>query len=71
MKRQHIAAMVMVSTSIFVGVALAAQDRNTLKSPNGIWYSEFKGYERWQAIAPSQPLTRADAVRRHLRAASS
>ena len=56
MKRQHIASMVIVSASIFVvGVSLAAQDRYTLKSPNGISYSEFKGYETWQAIAPSQP----------------
>ena len=56
MKRQHIASIVIVSTSIFVvGITLAAQDRYTLKSPNGISYSEFKGYETWQAIAPSQP----------------
>jgi hypothetical protein len=54
MKRQHIASMVIVSASILVvGIALAAQDRYTLKSPSGIAYSEFKGYETWQAIAPA------------------
>ena len=56
MQRQYIASIVIASASIFVvGVSLAAQDRYTLKSPNGISYSEFKGYETWQAIAPSQP----------------
>jgi hypothetical protein len=56
MKRQHIASMVFVSASILVvGIMLAAQDRYTLKSPSGISFSEFKGYEAWQAIAVTQP----------------
>ena len=38
-----------------VGVAIAAQDRSHLKTPNGITFSEFEGYEAWQVIAPSQP----------------
>jgi hypothetical protein len=47
--------MVIVSASIFViGIAFAAQDRNTLKSPSGISLSEFNGYEAWQAVAVSQ-----------------
>jgi hypothetical protein len=46
MKRQLIAAMVVVSASLFVvGITLAAQDRFDLKAPNGISFSEFKGYE--------------------------
>ena len=36
------------------GIALAAQDRSTLKIPNGLAFSEFRGYEAWQAVAPSQ-----------------
>ena len=56
MKHQHITALVIVAASILVvSVVLAAQDRFTLKSPNGIAFSEFKGYEAWQVIAPSQP----------------
>jgi len=56
MKRQYVASMVIVVASTFVvGITLAAQDRFTLKAPNGIAYSEFKDYETWQAIAPSQP----------------
>jgi hypothetical protein len=32
----------------------AAQDRSTLKVPDGLSLSEFKGYEGWQAVAVSQ-----------------
>src|SRR5262245_14327015 len=40
-----------------VGVVLAAQsqDRFTLKAPNGIAFSEFKGYDSWPVLAVSQP----------------
>jgi Cytochrome P460 len=36
-----------------VGAAISAQDRYTLKVPNGLAFSEFKGYEGWQVIAAS------------------
>jgi Cytochrome P460 len=56
MKRRYIASMMVISASIFVvGITPAAQDRFTLKSPNGIAFSEFKGYDKWQMIASSQP----------------
>jgi hypothetical protein len=32
------------------GVALSAQDRNTVKVPGGLGFAEFKGYESWQTI---------------------
>jgi hypothetical protein len=35
-------------------MALAAQDRSTLKVPGGLSFAEFKGYETWQEVAPSQ-----------------
>ena len=35
------------------GFAFAAQDRNTLKVPDGLAFSEFKGYEKWQVVAAS------------------
>jgi hypothetical protein len=35
-------------------MALAAQDRFTLKAPNGVAFSEFRGYETWQDVAVSQ-----------------
>lgn len=56
MRHRSIASIVIASASILViGVAFAAQDRTTLKSPSGIAFSEFNGYEAWQAISVSQP----------------
>lgn len=49
-----IIASVAASLAIVGGVALAAQDRSTLKVPNGPAFSEFKGYENWQTVAVSQ-----------------
>jgi Cytochrome P460 len=33
-----------------VGAAISAQDKYSLKVPNGLAFSEFKGYEGWQVI---------------------
>ena len=38
----------------FGAAALAAQDRSKLKIPGGLAFSEFKGYEAWEAVAPSE-----------------
>jgi hypothetical protein len=56
MKRQDIPAIVLIALclSVVVSMALAAQDRFILKAPNGIAFSEFRGYETWQDVAPSQ-----------------
>ena len=35
------------------GSAMSAQDKYTLKVPGGLAFSEFKGYESWQAISIS------------------
>ena len=43
-----------VFLSVLVALALAAQDRYTLRVPNGLAFSDFKGYEDWQVVAPSQ-----------------
>lgn len=47
----------LVALFVVVSVVLAAQsqDRFTLKSANGIAFSEFRGYDAWQLIATSQP----------------
>jgi hypothetical protein len=57
MKRQDITFVVFAATLVVVGVMVAAQsqDRFTLKSANGIAFSEFRDYEAWQMIATSQP----------------
>jgi len=36
------------------GTAFSAQDRYTLQVPNGLAFSEFRGYEKWQVVAVSQ-----------------
>jgi hypothetical protein len=36
------------------GWAIAAQDKYTLKVPNGLSFSEFRGYEDWQVVSISQ-----------------
>ena len=35
------------------GAAISAQDKYAVKVPNGLAFSEFKGYEGWQTIAVS------------------
>jgi hypothetical protein len=42
-------ALVVLAT----GAAMSAQDRYTLKVPNGLAFSEFKGYDGWQTISIS------------------
>jgi hypothetical protein len=36
------------------GMALAQQDRYTLKVPDGLAFSDFKGYDSWQDVAVSE-----------------
>jgi hypothetical protein len=56
MKRKNIG--VVVSAGVFLSVlavlAMAAQDKYTLKVPNGLAFSEFRGYEAWQVVSISQ-----------------
>ena len=56
MKRTPFPAIAIIAASLTVlgGMALGAQDRFTLKVPNGPAFSEFKGYETWQNVAVSQ-----------------
>jgi len=53
MKRHLGTPLIAVAASVFfVSVALTAQDKS-VKVPDGLAVSDFKGYEGWQAIAPS------------------
>ena len=56
MKRKCIGAIVFVVVflSVLVALAMAAQDKYTLKVPNGLSFSEFRGYESWQVVSISQ-----------------
>ena len=48
-----VAAAVLV-LAVVSGVAISAQDKYTLKLPDGIVFSDFKGYEDWQLISSSK-----------------
>jgi hypothetical protein len=49
--------IIAVLFAVLGSMALAAQDRFTLKVPNGPALSEFRGYETWQDVAVSQTET--------------
>ena len=40
--------------AVFGATAIAAQDKYTVKVPGGLAFSEFRGYEAWQAISMSR-----------------
>jgi hypothetical protein len=42
------------SLAILGGMALAAQDKYSVRVPGGLAFSEFKGYESWEVVATSQ-----------------
>ena len=44
------------------GLALAAQDKYSLQIPDGLSFSDFRGYEDWQDVAVSQTETRIKAI---------
>ena len=56
MKRSGILVVVVVGVFLCVlaGLAMAAQDKYTVKVPGGLSFSEFRGYEGWQVVSISQ-----------------
>jgi hypothetical protein len=55
MRTKTVAMALTAAASLFVLAAAApAQDKYSLKVPNGLAFSEFKGYEGWQTIAISE-----------------
>src|SRR4051794_27597475 len=55
MKSRSITTIVAMAAlpAVVGGIALAAQDRFTVAVPNGLSFSEFRGYETWQYVAVS------------------
>ncbi len=52
----HRMLMIAIFTGVFAvvgGLAMSAQDKYTLKVPNGLAFSEFRGYEDWQVVSVS------------------
>ena len=56
MKRMSARVTAFAGVALFVVavLALAAQDKYTLKVPGGLAFAEFRGYESWQVIAVSR-----------------
>jgi Cytochrome P460 len=49
-----IVLLLAVVLSVLGGRAISAQDKYTVQVPNGLAFSEFKGYEDWAVIALSE-----------------
>jgi hypothetical protein len=48
------AAALAIALTVLGGKASSAQDKYTLRVPNGLAFSDFRGYENWQVVAVSQ-----------------
>jgi Cytochrome P460 len=48
--------------AVLGSMAIAQQDRFTLQVPNGLAFSEVRGYETWQDVAVSQTETSLKAI---------
>lgn len=53
-RRKTTIAFVLGALGTIGGLVLSAQDKYSLKVPGGLAFSEFKGYEGWQAISVSK-----------------
>jgi len=55
MKSKRIAAIAIITgvSAVTCAWAMSAQDKYTLKVPNGLSFSEFRGYETWQVVSIS------------------
>jgi hypothetical protein len=64
MKTKGMSTFVIVALSlcILISVVFAAQDKYTVKIPDGLAFSEFKGYEDWQSVAVSVTETSVKSI---------
>ena len=63
MNSRHASAAIIAGILIVLGVwAVAAQDKYTLKIPDGLAFSEFKGYETWQVVGLSHSDTTLNVI---------
>ena len=53
-KSMLIVAAKLVVLAVVSGVAISAQDKYTLKLPDGVAFADFKGYEDWELISTSK-----------------
>jgi Cytochrome P460 len=57
MQSQRTSAMVTIAVALAVlgGAAVIAQDKYAVQVPDGLAFSEFRGYETWQVVSVSHP----------------
>jgi hypothetical protein len=53
-KRMLAIGIVSVSFAVLVGTAMSAQDKYSLKTPSGVAFSDFRGYEDWQVVSTAR-----------------
>jgi hypothetical protein len=53
-KSMVIGATMVLVLAVVSGLAISAQDKYTMKLPNGLAFSDWKGYEDWQLISSSK-----------------
>ena len=51
--RASLAAAAAIGLALVGGGIFAAQDKYTLRVPDGLSFSDFKGYENWQVVSVS------------------
>jgi hypothetical protein len=47
-------AITAAALALLAVMAVAAQDKNSVKAANGVGFAEFKGYESWETVAVSE-----------------
>jgi len=52
--RRWPAATLALALAVLGGAATSAQDKYTLQVPNGLAFSDFRGYEDWQVVSVAQ-----------------
>ena len=55
-------AVIAVGLGVLGGRAMSAQDKYTVQVPDGLAFSEFKGFEDWQTVAVSQATIGAEKL---------
>ena len=54
-KRKLTIAIATAVLAVVGATAVYAQDKYLLKSPSGIAFSDFRGYEDWAVVSPPGP----------------
>jgi len=53
-KRVLVIVLVVALLAVLGSMAISAQDKYTVRVPNGLAFSEFRGYEDWKLVSISQ-----------------